>query len=206
MDWTWDNVTDIFKTDGEVSYWKVAAGVAAVIAPIPAAAVTAGVVGINSYMSERDKKSEQRGEQRGESKAKAEYELKFQKLQTLLRAELEKKHEEGRYFDLVVALHAIGMACAACDGEVSLEERHNIEEFIGGVSVTALPTNVREKLAFLTENPPNLPTAFELAKKYGTDAMDLFDEVIQLVIHSDGRVAVEEMHFQQEWSRLKEAA
>lgn len=209
MGLSWDDFTDKFKTNGELSYWKVAAGVVAFVAPVETAivygAISAGKYA-SDYLSEREARAEQRGEQRGEAKAKAEYSAKFDKLESLLKAELDKRYANLRYFELVVALTAVGMACAACDGEVSPEERNDIEEFIGGISVAALPAEIRARLDLLAKNPPNLATAFELVKQYQPDSMDLFDEVIRLVIGSDGRTTPEEIHFRAEWENLKQAA
>jgi hypothetical protein len=209
MDWSWDDFTEKFKTNGEISYWKVAAGVAAFVAPVEVAVVS-GVISAgkyaSDYLADREKQAERRGEQRGEAKAKAEYSAKFEKLELLLKAEIDKHYRSARYFELVVALTAIGMACAACDGEVSHQERSDIEEFIGGTSVAALPADVRAKLDFLAQNPPNLATAFELVKQYRPDSMDLFDEVIRFVICSDGRISTDEVHFRTEWEILKQAA
>ena len=206
MGWSWDDFTDKFKTNGEVSYWKIAATVASAASPFPVAVAVAAGNYVSDYLDDRDKQAERRGEQRGEAKAKAEYSAKFDKLEVLLKAELDKHYKSTRYYELVVALTALGLACAACDGEVSPEERSDIEEFIGGVSVAALPVDVRAKLDLLAQNPPNLATAFERVKQYGPDSMDLFDEVIRLVTRSDGPIAIEEVHFQDEWERLKQAA
>lgn len=226
MDWNfdWDDVADVFKTDGKISFWKVMGGAAAGVATVVALPIAGGVGAITatgaavasavggavglaaSYMDDSEQQAEHKGEQRGEAKTTAKYTQSFEKLKEGLRAEINKRHSNENYFDLIVAMHAVGMACAACDGDVSQEERRDIEEFIGGLAMQKLPDHVQAKLTELATNPPSLSTAFELVKQYGTDATDLFDEVIELVIRSDGHVAPQEERFRAQWAILKAAA
>jgi len=230
MDWTWnwDRVLDLVKTDGEISYWKVLGHSVALVgvavslpvsgpvalgalatsdmAAIVTASLGAGAVAAvtNNYLDDRKRKRAEALDKRHASeRERAEDALKFKKYEEAFAAELSKGLEAQYYFDLIVALAAVGMACAACDGAVSADERADIEAFIATPGVKQLPQAVRAKLDFLTANPPSIATAFELAKQYGGNSLDLFDDIIDLVIYSDGIVHSTESVFLLQWAELK---
>lgn len=219
-----DSLTDVFKTDGEVSYWKVLGGAAAGVAGVVALPVFGGVGAVTavgaavgsavgglagvaaSYADDSEKKAEKRGESRGRAAATAAYQAKVTKLEAALREAISKRKSDKGFFDLIVGLYAVGMACAACDGTVAEVERRDIEEFIGGIAVAKMPPNVRKKLEMITNNPPNVETAFATVQELGLDDWALFDEVIDMVIKSDGRTRREEITFRSQWKKLKIAA
>ncbi|UPG87627.1 TerB family tellurite resistance protein [Luteibacter aegosomatis] len=221
MGWDFDFDLDFLKrADGSVSYWKVLGGAAAGVAAVVALPVAGGVGAVTlagaaiasavggaagaaaSMFDDTEKKAEARGEARGAARSNAQYD----KLKAALDAAVGRARESHQYFALITAMHAVGMACAACDGVVAPEEKRDIEEFIGGLASTALPAKVREDLEAMAAHPPSMATAFELAKAYGTDSMDLFDEIIDMVIQSDGHVHEKEVAFRAQWAQLKAAA
>ena len=223
MSWSFDfdSLTDVFKTDGEISYWKVLGGATAGVVGVVAlpifggvGAVTAvgaavgsavgGLAGVAaSYADDSEKKAERRGESRGKAAASAAYQAKVTKLEDAFREAIDKRTSEKSFFDLIVGLYALGMACAACDGTVAEVERRDIEEFIGGVAVEKMPLHVRKKLEMITDNPPNVETAFATVQELGLDDWALFDEVIDMVIKSDDQVRPEEIAFRAQWAELK---
>lgn len=202
-----------------MSFWKVlggaAAGVAAVVAlpiagPVGAitgigAAIAAGVGATAGGVASVLDDTEERAEKRGEERAAAQYERKYEKLATAFEETEKQIRETSKYFDLLIAMAAVGFACAACDGEIAPEERLDIDEFVAGVSSSKLPSHIKEKIDEIAKNPPNIKTAFELAQKVGLDSYDLFDEIIHVVIHADGRIHEQEKIFQQAWYELAAA-
>jgi hypothetical protein len=203
-----------------MSFWKVlggaAAGIACVVAlPIagPIGAITAvgaavaGTVGAaaGGVATAMGDDVEAKAEKRGEQRAKAEYDKKYSKLATAF--ERTEKHftEATDYFNLVIAMEAIGLACAACDGEICADERREIDEFVAGIASGGLPSNVKSKIQQMAENPPNLMTAFALVKKLNVQSYELFDEIIEVVMHADGYVHHKEEAFFQAWNNLTAA-
>lgn len=203
-----------------MGFWKVLGGAAGAIACVVAlpiagpvgaitavgAAVAGGIgaaAGGIASVGEDDEITS--AEQRGEAKAKAEYEAKYTKLyEAFKEAELRIKARED-YFNLIIAMEAVGVSCAACDGHISDEERIQIDEFIAGVTASELPQDVKDKIKQIADNPPNIKTAFELAKKTEPSSYALFDEVIQLVMYADGYLHEKEKVFMQTWQYLKAA-
>ncbi|WP_318452984.1 tellurite resistance TerB family protein [Photobacterium leiognathi] len=203
-----------------MSFWKViggaAAGIACVVAlPIagPVGAITAagaaiagGVGAAAGGVAAAMDDSEEEAERRGERRANAEHELKYNKLTTAFEDAKNRLDETKNYFDLLIAMEAVGLACANCDGEISSEERQEIDEFIAGVSSSELPSHVKRKIEDMANNPPNVNTAFALAQKVGLNSFELYNEIIEVVMHADGRVHENEKAFQQAWNTLVKAA
>lgn len=207
-----------------MSFWKVlggaAAGVAAVVAlPVagPIGAVTAvgalvagsigaAAGGVAEAYDDSEEKAEEKGKRKGEKEAAAKYEKKYKKLRKVFEHAQEQMKVTSDYFNLVLAMEAVGMACAACDGEVSEEERKDINEFISGISSGNFPKDIKQKIENIANNPPNIKTAFEMANKVGLDSFELFNEIIEVVMHSDGYIHENEKAFQQAWNELVIAA
>ena len=63
---------------------------------------------------------------------------------------------------------------------------------------------MKRRLNELRQEPPNLKTAFELAKKAKAD-LSLLDDVIDVVMHADGRVHEKEKAFMNAWHKMKSA-
>ena len=220
----WDKIGDAFRTDGKVSYWKVLGGASAGVAAIVAAPIFGGVGAITlagaavgtavgglggvaaSFADDSESKAEKRGVERGRAEAAAVYSSRFDKLKERFEATVTKMASMNEFFSLIVALHAVGMACAACDGLVSDAERRDIEEFIGGMAVSNMPQTVVDQLNAIATNPPNIDTAFVLAQECHSADWGLFDEVISLVMNADGVATSEEVQFRAQWDALKRAA
>jgi hypothetical protein len=229
MDFDFDKIGDFFKNDGgEVSYWKVLGGAAGAVVGVMALPIAGGVGAITaagaavatavggltgaavSYYgsSESDEKDKARkaGFADGKAEASAEHLAQVKKLQAALAAALQRIKEREQFFELVVALHAVGVACAACDGQISENEARDIREFVTGVGFQSMPPHIQQKVEAITAAPPSIETAFELAKNCGVEAWELFDEVISLVSFADGAPNSQEAQFRAEWVNLRQAA
>ncbi|MFA0570473.1 hypothetical protein [Vibrio gallaecicus] len=96
----------------------------------------------------------------------------------------EKRGAEARlndvddYFNLIIAMEAVGLSCAACDGEIADEERAEIDEFINEIMGSALPAHIKSKIDGIANNPPNITTSFEYASKASPESMGFFEEII----------------------------
>ncbi len=199
-----------------MSFWKVlggaAAGVACVVAlpvagPVGAitaagAAIAGGVGAAAGGVASAMDDSEEQAERRGAQREAAKYDRKYEKLASAFEEAESRISETEDYFNLLIAMEAVGLACAACDGEIAPEERLEIDEFIAGVASSDLPSYIKSKIEEMAVNPPNIKTAFELSKKVGLDSFDLFEEIIEVVMHADGHIHKKEKAFQQAWNEL----
>lgn len=199
-----------------MSFWKVlggaAAGIACVVAlPVagPVGAITgvgaliaagtgAAAGGVAAASSSTDDNSEQ---------SAANYDEKLKKIMTAFE-ELEKRDADSKsYFDLILAMEAVGMSCAACNGHIAPEQRKEISEFTSGIAgELALPKHIKLKIQEIADNPPSIETSYAMAKKLNLESMEPFDEIIDAVMHADGIIHDEEVAFKKHWNQLKAAA
>jgi uncharacterized membrane protein YebE (DUF533 family) len=112
-----------------------------------------------------------------------------------------KLRENEDYFNSIYAMVAVAVACANCEGKISIEERDEIEQFINGLSSIRHPDHVKEKIQSLYEKPLNIREAFDKAKKSNLE-ISIFDEIINLVMHADGK---NKDAFVQAWTQLRAA-
>ena len=199
-----------------MGFWTVLGGVAtgvAVVVALPVAgpigaitavgAAVAGTVGAagGAAISALDE-SEEQAEKRGEERATAKHYAKMEDLRRKFQ-EMKDAADGWRHFgNNLVALTAVGIACANCDGEIHPDERTDIDEFIAGISHSELPIEVKEKIGRLWQTPPNLRTAFQIAEKYNVD-FSLLDDIIDMVMHADGRVHAKEKAFMNAWDEMR---
>lgn len=183
-------------------------GVAAiVVAPLTgggsmlAVAGAAGLAGKALGGKPKDNAREE-GYRQGAIDAKAEQQLVLTHLEQSLEAALNGLKGAAAHYDAIIAMHAVAVATANCDGYICDSERENIEMFIAGAATSAIPPQVSTKLQSLYDDPPSIRDAFELAIKSGID-MSVFDEIIQVVIHADGVQHMQEDAFMQAWNILK---
>jgi uncharacterized membrane protein YebE (DUF533 family) len=217
-DATRDYVGDVVSGEKEIDYLKVLGGAAigvGAIAAAPftgggslvggasllgslagvgtiAAAVGAGVAGaVVAANLDGDEEARKAGFDDGVKHVKAE------KAMDSLKA-------AGAHFNAIVALNAVAVATAQCDGDITPDERANIELFINGLAAGAIPEAIKAKIESLYQQPPTVTEAFELAKKSGM-SLSIFDEIINLVVFSDDTVHPREAAFMQAWNSLKTA-
>lgn len=209
-------VVNFIQWRNNMSFWKVLSGAATAIACVVAlpvagpvgaitaagAAIAGGVGAAAGGIASAVDDSEEQAERRGARREAAKYDRKYEKLASAFEEAESRISETEDYFNLLIAIEAVGLACAACDGEIAPEERQDIDEFIAGVASSELPSHIKSKIEEMAVNPPNIKTAFELSKKVGLDSYALFDEIIEVVMHADGRIHEQEKAFQQAWNEL----
>ena len=139
------------------------------------------------YWSKAEEEKKYAARREGERKAKAEYAIKVEKLESALKETLQKLEDDKIYFQLLIALFAIGMATANADGEITNEELEELNEFVGGIANSKFPPHVKDMITRLRNNPPTFNTAMQYVKKLETVVdMKMFEYVIELVARSDG--------------------
>lgn len=153
--------------------------------------------------------SEEEAEKRGEQRATAKHTVEVEKIRARARKienymlEL-REHSDGwqKFGEKLIAMSAVGFACANCDGKIHPKEIDEIDEFIAGINHSDLPSYVKIRLNKIRREPPNLKTAFELAKKAKVKP-SILDDVIDVVMHADGIVHANEKAFVNAWHKMK---
>ncbi len=212
-----------------MSFWKIAAGAAlgvGAIAAAPftgggsllgaatlasslagvgtiAAATAAGAAGAAAGYAIAESDEERADQYRNEGRQEAQEDIN--KLAQALEEYEQKISDQKQYFDLLISLVAVGFATANCDGEICEQERADINEFISGLAASGLPEDVKSTIFALGDNPPSIAQAYSLASNLPDYPKDLFNEVIDVVMHADGVVHASEEQFKQKWQILNAA-
>ena len=231
FDATCDYVDDVASGEKELNYWRVLGGAAIGVGAVAAAPFTGGgsllgaaslagslagagtiaaavgigvagaVVGANL---DGDTQLRKESYEEGRKDAKAEHVAEVSALQKNLAGALESLKAAGKHFNAIIALHAVAVATAHCDGGIGDDEREGIELFIAGLASGTTPPAVLERIESLYREPPTVSEAYALARDSEVD-MVIFDEIINLVIHADSTIYPQEAAFMQAWSELKSA-
>lgn len=212
-----------------MNFWKIAAGAAIGIGAIAAApftgggsiigaatlagslagagtiaaATAAGVAGAGAGYAMSKADDQRADEHRNEGRMEAEEDIKG--LQNTINEYQSTLSSSRQFFDLLIALSAVGFATANCDGEICEEERLEIGDFVSGVAASNLPDEVKSTIKAFEVTPPSLSQAFDLASKLPNYPNDLFEEVIDVVMHADGIVHASEERFKRQWQALNAA-
>lgn len=179
------------------------------IAIIVAGVVTTGIgVVVACFLHENKvKKAEKRGEGRGAAKEKAQNEEVHQRANERYEDISSKLAEMNAMVDLILALASVGYSCAASNGQVTVEAKLMIDEFIMGVSKDTLPSHVKAQMGGMALDPPDIRTAHAHAAMTATPATwDLFDEIVNLVTRIDEAIPEEKQIFVSKWYNLRAAA
>lgn len=202
-----------------MSFWKILTGVATgvgVVALLPAAGTVLGPAfaitklgalaggalgGMSGAAIDALDDSEEQAEKRGEARERAKHAKKLGKIQDYMETMGRNAKDWNQFGEKLIAMSAVGFACANCDGEIHPQERIEIAEFTAGVGHSGLPPHVKERLHRFERKPPNLKTAFVLSEKAKVD-LSILDDVIDVVMHADGRVHPNEIAFMKAWHQM----
>tara|TARA_R110000850_G_scaffold250235_1_gene375172 strand:- start:3054 stop:3695 length:642 start_codon:yes stop_codon:yes gene_type:complete len=174
---------------------------AGAIAAAVGAGAAGGVVGAAVADINNNEKEQIRNE--GRAEGKAENALHIERFANSLSQALEKLRSHDEHFKAIIAMEAVGIACAACDGDFSDKEREEIGEFVKGMIAQSIPKDVKEKIQSIYDNPPTVGEAFMLAKDSGMP-IDVYEDLIRFVMEIDG-ISPEEEAFVHAWNQLKAA-
>ncbi len=149
-------------------------------------AATVGALG-GEILSEEEEEEKELAKEEGITKTQAKYERELEILYENLQNAITRLKDDKSFFQLIIALFAIGMATANADGYITEEEMKELDEFVLGIAKTELPDHIKDIITNLRNNPPSFNTAMEYVKKLG-DNIDirLFESVIKLIAISDG--------------------
>jgi len=172
---------------------------AGTIAVATGAGLTGAVVGAG--MAEADKKEKSDAKEEGRAEGKAETLIEIKKLEEKLLTALTGLKSHDEHFKAIIALEAVGVACAACDGDFSENEKEEIGEFVKGMLSQSIPEEVKTKIQSVYDNPPTVKEAYFLAQSSGVP-LDVYEDLIKFVMEIDG-IKEEERVFVQAWDQLK---
>lgn len=151
-----------------------------------------------------DGKDEEKAKDEGRAEGKAEVKVVMEKLEEKLLHSLKILETHDEHFQAIIALEAVGVACAACDGDFSNNEKEEIGEFVKGMMAQSIPDKVKVKIQSVYDNPPTVEEAFKFAEESGIE-IEVYEELVQFVMKIDG-IKPEEEAFTHAWNQLKEAA
>jgi uncharacterized tellurite resistance protein B-like protein len=173
---------------------------------IAAAATAAGVGAVaGAVLSDDDKEKTASAFEAGRATGLAENALEIEKIQAKIAIIYKNLEGSKSYYDTVIALNALGLACANCDGTISQEEIEVIRMFVSGSASASLPQQVTKTLDAMASSPPNIKEAYVLAQKSNAD-MTIFDDLVSLVVYADGVVHEQERAFMHSWGMLRSSA
>lgn len=148
---------------------------------IAAAAGTAAAVGgAGAYVARKENEEDEKLNQE-----LAEQKLRADKLEEGIKKALSTFQGDREYFNYIIGLTAIGLAMANADGEITPEERRELEEFIGGIANSNYPPYVKQAINDLYENVPNLMTAMKYISKINPKNHETIRDLIKLVMMAD---------------------
>tara|TARA_R110002167_G_scaffold33611_2_gene107885 strand:+ start:64 stop:702 length:639 start_codon:yes stop_codon:yes gene_type:complete len=212
-----------------MSFWKIAAGAVVGVGAIAAApftgggslfgaatligsltgattiaaATAAGAAGAVAGYAAAQSDEEQAEAYRNQGRSDAGKDIA--NLKTALDEYETKLNDARQYFDLLVALSAVGFATANCDGYICDAEVDDINEFVSGVAASHLPDNIKKSIQSFKTSPPTIGQAYDFASNLQDYPKELFDQTIEMVMHSDGVVHAAEVQFKKKWQVLNAA-
>jgi uncharacterized membrane protein YebE (DUF533 family) len=188
----------------------VAGGVAVVVAlPIagPIGAVTAvgalvagglgaaaGGVTVALGDSDEDKQRADRAEHSAATMAS-----KAEGLEQRMAEAAGRMQEDKAWEEFLIALFAVGICAANCDGKIAESEKQELDEFVSGISEIALPKHVKDSINALYASPPSLKAVMHYVERVDQQHRALFDDVIDVVVQADGTVDRDEIAFKAAW-------
>jgi uncharacterized tellurite resistance protein B-like protein len=163
------------------------AGVGAVAAAAGAATVGAGV---GKVLSDRDERKEE--EKKEEI---ASLNIKAQKYEKKVKEAIKLFEGDKEYFNYIIATTAIGISMANADGEISEEERLELDEFVGGIAQSNYPEHIKDIIHDIYKNPPSFNAAIQHLEKVNPSNYESIKDMLELVMEADGVIHEKEKAF-----------
>ncbi|WP_319540973.1 hypothetical protein [uncultured Pseudodesulfovibrio sp.] len=212
-----------------MSFWKIAAGAALGVGAIAAApftgggsvlaaaslagslagagtvAAAAGAATVGAAAGAALASSENEKQEERINRLKAEHELEKKKLSEQLTGIM---NDTTKAYEFVIAMHAVGVATAYADGNISDEEKLELDEVVAGYMNSWLPDSLKSQIKDITDNPPSVRTAYQFVEKLDLTqkGWKQVDELIEMVIMADDYEDEKETAFREAWKVLRKAA
>ena len=164
-----------------------------------AAAAGAGVAGAaaGAYLANDENKKD-------EESAKKDLELSKLRMRAEKMAEdfqktINRFKGDAEFFNYIIALSAMGIAMANANGEIHENEKAELEEFVGGVAKSNFPTNVKNEVERLWNNPPTFQESMKYMEYVAPENYATIKEVLEVVMDADGIRHKEQLKFLQDY-------
>ncbi|MCB1853822.1 MAG: DUF533 domain-containing protein [Pseudomonadales bacterium] len=186
-----------------MSVWKVLGGAAAGVAVVAAGPVAAPVAlglgalsgGLLGAIADTIGRSD-----------KAFLEHKYKDVLANFEEAVKQIRDEEHYNELLAAMVAVSVSCAASDGDIARKEKSGISEFLKQLTSTRVSHETKSQINDLIKNPPDIDAAFAQAKAVGLDSLDLFSSLVELIIQADYKELQGETAFRERWQALVSTA
>ena len=194
---------DMSNEASSISVWKVIGGAAAGVAVVSAAPVAApvalglgalsgGLLGtVVGVLGSRDK---------------AFLADKYKDVLSHFEEAVGQLKDEAHYNQLLAAMVAVSVSCAASDGDIARQEKSGINEFLKELTSTRVSSETKAEIKSLIKDPPEIDAAFAQAKGVGLESLDLFSSLIELIIQADYKEKPGEVAFRDRWQELASTA
>ena len=187
-----------------MAFWKVLGSVAlfGIAAPI-AGPLGMGAVGIAAAAAVAAKKKHQREHDEVTAKM-AKEKIKHEKQLRYFIDCAERFKEHKKFEEFIIAAVAVGISVANSDGHITKEERVELEEFILGISQSALPEVIKNNLKDMYKNPPTFNEAMEyvnIIMKESYFKPDIIEDIITLVMDADDKKHPNEVAYKEAWKQ-----
>ena len=110
--------------------------------------------------------------------------------------------EVNRYLFSDPSLSAVACMTANYDDKTNWREVQEIRDFFSKVRDSELSDDVKNKVVNFFQNPPDLKTAYEEAKKVKNCPKEIFEGMIRLIVACDGVVSEKEEELLRMWNAL----
>ena len=186
-----------------MSVWKVIGGAAAGVAVVAAAPVAAPVALGLGALSGALLGSVVDGIGRQD---KAFLSHKYKDVLNHFEDAVGQLKDEAQYNQLLAAMVAVSVSCAASDGKIAREEKSGINEFLKQLTSTRVSPDTKAQINNLIKHPPEIDAAFAQAKGVGLESLNLFSSLIELIIQADYKEKPGEVVFRDHWQELVRTA
>jgi hypothetical protein len=157
--------------------------------------IAGAIVGISVGDGDDDKERADQTE-----RTVAEMIAKAEKSRENMERVKRRAEEVAKFYDLVVTFYAVGFSVANCDGEIHSDERRDIDESIAALLAENFPETFTRAITALYNNPPVISQVIDYVQPLADEHWDKFEDIIEVVIHSDGIVHPNELAFMEAWS------
>jgi len=157
-----------------------------------AVAVGAGAVGAGVGKVLADNEKEEKDEL---IKANAKLNSKAQEYEKEFKKAIARFEGDKEYFNYIIATTAIGISMANADGEISEEERVELDEFVGGIAQSNYPEHIKGIIGEIYKNPPSFNDAMVHLKKVSPSNYNSIKDMLELVMEADGDIHEKEKAF-----------
>jgi len=133
---------------------------------------------------------------RREEEKKYQTELKYAKIAKEAKNDREKLSSVEEHYSYILTLTALGVAMANADGNISYEERVELDEFVGGLSSEKYPIHIRKEIKSIIKNPPTFNEALILLEKNSSQInFKKIRDILIVIMEADGNIHKREIAF-----------